>query len=145
MNRNNSNDVAIINGSDEISVLILVGGWVEALYILSTVAETSPSEELIERIGEQQMFLDDLLMIVSLYESHGYFNKIASDIEDLKSAYAGVKIEYTEGEQTTKVVDGVPVVEMSGSSKVVIDDATLKKITTRVKKIRSTLIEANAK
>lgn len=130
-------------GRDEISVLILVGGWVEALYILTDVASKSPTPALIERIGEQKIFIEDIATVVGLYESHGYFNQIASDIEDLKTAYETVTIEYVEGEQKTTVIDGVPVVENTSESKIVMADNSLALITGRIQKIRKALIDVN--
>lgn len=132
-------------GRDEISVLIVVGGWIESLHILTEVAEKSPTPAIIERIGEQKMFLADLATIVGLYENFGYFNQIVQDIEELKIAYEDVTIKIVPGKDITTVKDGVLVIESTSMSQADVSNESLKQITNTVRKIRSIIISTDEK
>ena len=69
------NDYLQSEGRDDVSILMLVGGWLEALYILSQVNEANPTPELTERIGEQKVFFDKIVFLVDLYKEDTYFKK----------------------------------------------------------------------
>ncbi len=49
------------NDRDNISALMIAGGWVEGLYIATQVASTNDSPELRQRIAEQKLSLNDLI------------------------------------------------------------------------------------
>jgi hypothetical protein len=52
------------NGRDNISALMIAGGWVEGLYIATQVAAQHDTPELRQRIAEQRLPLADLLELV---------------------------------------------------------------------------------
>ena len=52
-----------------------------------------------------------------------------------------MKIEYIQGEPTTKVVDGQLVIEDTSTSKIVMTDAQLTEITNLVEEIRKDLLK----
>lgn len=128
---------------DDVSVLMLVGGWIEALYVISQVAKRYPSPALRERIGEQKILLEDLALIVGLYKHDSYFKRIHEDFELLRQEFEGVTIQYIEGEREMVEVDGMLVIQDNNQSVVKVDDDTLKKITKIVHRIRTFLVETD--
>lgn len=124
------------------SMLILVGGWIEALHIVNEVAQNAatPSEELHERIGEQKIVLDDLVLLLEVYKNQPHFQELIDDLTSLQEVYGGVSITYDYQEPEMKEVDGVLVIIDNSSSQVEISPETLKTISNKVKEIRSKMI-----
>ena len=69
------------------------------------------------------------------------FKKIIENYTKLNDLYKNVKIEYIQGEPTTKVVDGQLVIEDTSSSKIVMTDAQLTEITNLVEEVRKDLLK----
>lgn len=126
-------------GREEVSVLMLVGGWMEALYVLSQVTDKYNTDELKERMGEQKMFVKDIIELINFYENDPYFKKLSAKISELKTIYETVEIKKTEGELIEKEVDGMLVIENTATSEVIMDDATLKALTEKIAEIRNSL------
>lgn len=137
------NNYLSAKGRSNISLLILVGGWSEALYLATEVVNKSNggSQELIERIGEQKIVLDDLSLIISAFENDPIINKIDEDLADLKLAYEDVSIVYEYSEPEMKEVDGVLTIVDNSTSKIEITEAQLAKISESVKSFRNKIIE----
>lgn len=56
------------NDRNEVGALILAGGWIESLYILTqALRELTKQQEIINRIGEQKHPLDNLVEVLSPY------------------------------------------------------------------------------
>ena len=127
-------------GRDEISILLLVGGWLEAVYILTEVASKYPSDELYERLGDQKIMLDDLILIMSLYKGDPYFEKISKSFEVLKEAFSSAEISYIQGERTISEVDGVLVIEDNNKSIVKISEVQVDNIKKVVHELRNELV-----
>lgn len=125
---------------DEISILVLVGGWVEALHILSEIAHKYPTKELMERIGEQKIILNDLSLIVSMYKGDPYFDKISSSFESLKKIFDKIEITYLEGEREVSEIDGVLVIQDNNKSIINITREQSTKIRDEILKLRKELI-----
>jgi len=86
------------NGRDNISALMIAGGWMEGLYIATQVAGTSDSPELRQRIAEQKLSLGDLQGLLDTYDSDDA--ALAGVREDLK-AIAVLFAEVTVGDGGT--------------------------------------------
>jgi len=124
---------------------MLVGGWLEALYILSQVNEANPTPELTERIGEQKVFFDKIVFLLDLYKEDTYFKNLGRDLSQLKKAFSGVEVKITEGEEIEKEVNGTLVIESTSTSQIIMSEEVLAKITSITKDIRSTLIGTDEK
>jgi hypothetical protein len=69
------------------------------------------------------------------------FKSIIENYSKLNDLYNKVKIEYIQGEPTTKVVDGQLVIEDSSTSKIIMTDAQLSEITNLVEDVRKELLK----
>jgi len=126
-----------------ISMLILIGGWIEALYIATDVIHSSegvPNQDLMDRIGEQKITLDDLILLLSNYKSQPNVASLLTDLEGLKHIFDQVKITYTYGEPEAKEVDGMLVIVDNSTSQIEINIEQLKQITEAVNLIRNKII-----
>lgn len=126
------------NGRDNISALMIAGGWVEGLFIATQVARVKDSPELRQRIAEQKLSLEDLVGLVETYESDDpAVVSVLSDLKALRTAYEGVDLSTGS---SSVVQDGdVAVIgaEVQGST---LSDAQLATITEKVVAIRNNYI-----
>jgi len=124
------------------SVLLLSGGWIEAMHILCAVTEkTADRQELLEKIGEQKIILDDLVVLLDAFK--GTSPQIAdfhADMSKLSKAYENVSIQYTYEKSTSKVVDGMLVIEDESSSNVTITEEDFEQIKSAISTIRNQIV-----
>ena len=125
-----------------LSVLLLTGGWLEALHITCKVAELNPTNrQLQETIGEQKIILENILLLLSFYKDYDQnMASLLTDMEELKKTYDKVNITYTYKESTFEIVDGVMVIKDNSSSTIDITPDDVANIRTTVDNIRNKII-----
>jgi hypothetical protein len=125
-----------------LSVLLLTGGWLEALHITCKVAESNPTnKQLQETIGEQKIILENILLLLSFYKDYDQnMASLLTDMEELKKTYDKVNITYTYKESTFEIVDGVMVIKDNSSSTIDITPDDVANIRTAVDNIRNKII-----
>ena len=141
-NFDNINNHFVKQNNASLSTLLLTGGWIEALHITNQVTLMQMSNnDLRERIGEQKIVLDNIIILLSVYSEHDSNIKILlSEIKKLEAAYANVKITYTYKESTSKIVDGVLEIVSNSTSTVHITDEDINTIAAIVEDIRNKII-----
>ena len=125
------------DGQSSLGALMLTGVWIEGLYLATQVAEENSDEDLRLMIGEQKLILSDLLLILNNYKGDEAISRYISDLESIKSVYAGVKITYEVGQPQTVEKDDTLMVVQSESSHVNMSDETLYKIIEITEQIRN--------
>jgi hypothetical protein len=124
-----------------LSLLFLVGGWIEAMNIMCEISNGSPANRgLIEGIGEQKIVLEQMVLLLSLYEKDPAMSALVDDFAALKEAYNNVVITYTYGEPKMHVVNGVVVIEDNSTTTVSIKDEDTARIKNVIDSIRSKII-----
>jgi len=142
-NFNRINDHFQEQNRSNLSVMLLFGGWIESLHLTCQVATSqSGNAELKDRVGEQKIILENMLILIDFYvKNNGTLDELEGDIAKLKEAYDKVEILYTYEESTSEIVDGVLIITDNSSSKVIIDNSTIKEITKTVASIRNKIIQ----
>ena len=123
-----------------LSILILTGGWLEALYLTCEVVQKYPNQAFNERIGEQKVILDQLLLLLSFYNQDPSMQALISDLTSLQKHFEKVKITYTYKESTMKEVNGVLMVVDNSTSKIDMTSEDLKNIFESTGSIRKKII-----
>ena len=125
-----------------LSTLLLTGGWLEALHITNQVTLTQMSnKDLRERIGEQKIVLDNIILLLTVYSEHDpQITELLADMKRLEEAYQSVGITYKYEESTSEVVDGVLEIVSNSSSEVIITDDDITKISAIVEELRNKII-----
>ncbi len=127
------------NGRDNISALMIAGGWVEGLYIATQIATTNDSPDLRQRIAEQKYSLKDLMGLVASYEvDEPALNGVKADLEALSTLFTDVATA-TGGESTVTQEGGVTVVGVAAGA-ATLTDAQLAAIRDKAAAIRNTYI-----
>jgi hypothetical protein len=125
-----------------LSVLLLTGGWIEALHIVCTVAKNNlDNQQLRETIGGQKIILENIILLLSFYKDQDEnMASLLTDLEALKRAYDNVKITYIYKESTFEVVDGVMVIKDNSSSSIDITSEDITNIGNLTDSIRNKII-----
>lgn len=125
-----------------LSVLLLAGGWLEAVHIVSNVAQNNlNNKELQETIGEQKVILENIMLLLSFYkDSDPNMASLLTDMEGLKKEYEKVNITYTYKESTFEIVDGVMVIKDNSTTTIDITPEDIKNIGNSIKSIRNKII-----
>lgn len=129
------------NGRNTVSAMVVAAGWIEGLYLATTVAEQSedPDPELIQRIAEQKLSLNNLMALVNGYNKDGSLNAIVRDLKNIEAAYENVDIQHekptamTNESANTTVITGLTAVDMAPE--------VLNQITSIVREIRSSYVK----
>ncbi len=128
------------NNRSSLSTLIVAGVWIEGLYLATQVAKDAPSHDLAERIGEQKIILNDLMIILNNYSRDPQFAKLISKFQTIKDLYNDVEITYTKGEPEAVEKDGMLMIIQNDKSIVHISDEQLQAIIQTTEKIRNELL-----
>jgi hypothetical protein len=132
------------NDRGQLSALIIIGVWIEGQYLATQVVSQYPDTMLIDRIGEQKIILNDLLLLIRPYCNSGSeFTSICEDFQNLKDKYREIKITFTQGDPVSVEKDGGLVITQTEKSIVEMSDEQLKGIIEITKKIRNRLISNN--
>ncbi len=132
------------NDRGQLSALMIIGVWLEGQYLATQVMTEYPDLVLRDRIGEQKIILNDLILLAKPYCNRDTeFGALCEDLQNIKDKYREVRITYTLGEPVSKEVDGALVVEQTETSQVDMTDAQLAGIIEITKSIRNKLIANN--
>ncbi len=123
-----------------VSSLIVTGAWIEGLYISACVIEETNNKDLISRLGEQKDIINILMIILKNYDNDANFAELAGYIQNLKTAYEGVKIttEFSEPKSIEK--DGKLIIIQDEVSHVDITPEQIKEIIKQIKTIREYVV-----
>lgn len=132
----------IDQGRSSIAVLIAYGTWIESVYIATKVETFPPNKDRIhQRIGEQKIVLDNILLLLSNYRNDERFEELFLDLLDLKKEFDKVEIQYIYKEPIVKDIDGTRVVVDPSRSEVFITDEILEGIAQQVEYIRNKIVQ----
>lgn len=92
------------NDRGNTATLIILGGWVEALYISTNIIvfENSKNKEVVDRIAEQKYSLNNMIELIKSYPDDKELQAYVPVLEDLKKVYDAVNIEYIKGDVVTE-------------------------------------------
>jgi len=125
------------NGQDNLSALIIAGGWLEGLYLgTKTLNAEAPDEGLMLKIAEQKYSLANLMGLLQLYEN-AEVKVVKEKMTELQIVFN--KIEEVENETTVSEKDGVATI--GGGSTLNYDKTIIEEITVITEKIRNEIIQ----
>jgi hypothetical protein len=127
------------NGRDNISAMMIAGGWVEGLYIATQVTKANDTPAMRQRIAEQKLSLQDLIELMSTYDAaDAALAGILGDLKGLNALYTEVN---TGGAPTGEVKQegGVAVIG-GGGPPAALTDAQLTAIRDKAAAVRANYI-----
>jgi len=128
------------NKRDDIAALILTGGWVESLHIMSKICQIEKRQEIMNRIGEQKHPLDNLIKIMSPYYNQSEeYSELIDALIDLAYIFDGIDTDYTYIEP--EVFPGEKLTIVNSKSNLTFTDDQIKMISEKINSIRNKIIE----
>ncbi len=124
------------NHRTNISVLIVVGVWIEGMYFSSQINDQVKIKEISDRIAEQKLILNNIVLILDNYKGDTNFNILLEQLKKLKEIYEPVEITYELGEPEMIEQDGVLTVIQNEKSIVTVTEKDLENIKNQIAEIR---------
>jgi hypothetical protein len=132
------------NDRGQLSALMIIGVWIEAQHLATQVVKKYPDPMLKDRIGEQKIILNDLIMLASPYCSRDpEFKNLCRYLQDIKDAYRNIRITYTLGEPVSIEKNGGLIIEQTETSKVEMTEEQLTEIIEITRIVRDKLVLNN--
>jgi hypothetical protein len=129
------------NKQNDLSGLILTGGWVETMHFVTNVLKTKDNDEIKRRIAEQKSTVQSILKLLTPYASDKQYAELIAKFNELSSAFEGIELKYTY--QKPIVDEEKKTTTITSNSEVKITAEQIKNITEKIFAIR-TLISGSA-
>lgn len=124
----------------DVGGLIIAGAWVESIYLLSQLALAHDNREVINRIGELQQPLNNLIDLLSpYYYKSEAITQLVDALLELQQNFKGVIHTYTYAPSTVEPEQKHIII--NSKSRIVISDHLLREIGQQVAAIRTQIIE----
>jgi len=119
--------------------LIIMGGWIEALYIATQITtQTDNNKLLLNNIAEQKFSLQNLVGLLSNYKDDEIVAKYLKKLHKLELVYDKVEIKQSENVVTTDTIKGLTIID--NSNEIIISDETFTEIMTILSDLRNEII-----
>lgn len=125
-----------------LSVLLLTGGWIEALHVMSQVTlKNLDNNELKERVGEQKIILENIMLLLTFYsETNPNIKELQDKMTVLQQNFENIQITHTYAESTLEEVNGIVTITNKSTSSINITDDNIREIASTTASIRNYII-----
>lgn len=127
------------NEQADISSLILVGGWIESMYLTAEIYQLSKNEDLKQRIAEQKPSLERVINLLRPYRQKDGFTDLFNDINTLTAVYDSISFNNSYVQATTDSKNKTTVI--NSQTEVSITDVQIADISAKIKALRKKIIE----
>lgn len=129
------------NGRGNTATLIILGGWVEALYISTNIVKYNgdlTKNEIVTRIAEQKYSLNNLIELVKSYPGDKELQTFLEPLYTLQKSYDRVQISYTPGDVVTDKVSKTTTINANAT--VVISKEIIEEIKVKIMEMRKNIV-----
>lgn len=136
----NSNSYLTEKGLESTATIILVGGWVEGLYIATSLVgnESIEDNDIVERIVDQKLSVDFMVNLLEEAKDDPDAQAVLEDVLSLKEIFD--KIEITQGENTAETDPETNVTILRSTSENNLTQSVFEELATKVSEIRNSYI-----
>ncbi len=123
---------------EDVSTLILTGGWIQSLYLSLADPSALSDQKLIDRIGDQKASLDALIELLTNTDSDRSAAALIQAMRELRTEYDGVVRTYNYESPVTDAARKTTFI--NSASTVSIPPEKLEAIRARVATVRSLIL-----
>ncbi len=129
------------NGREKALAYIVLGGWIESLYVLTQIDDFKEGSLLAEKIGDQKLTLENIMGMMTDFQDDTEVMDVLSEFADLDEVFMGLEQVEIGAVETTKQDDGKFV--LSGGTKTIVTQSDFDQIKEYVASIRKEIVEGN--
>ncbi len=120
--------------------IVLVGGWIEGLYIATNLVGDAPIEDnkLVERIVDQKLSFEWVLRLLEDNQDHPDVIAIMDDINDLKTTFDKITIKTSEIQAVPDEESNVTI--LKSESTIDITPEVFKELSDKIQVLRQNFI-----
>ncbi len=129
------------NDRQAMSTIVLVGGWIEGLYIATNLVAPSvdlKNNELVNRIIDQKLTLNTVLSLLGENADNEGIQVITTNVNELKTIFDKIKITNSKIEPVTD--EETNVTTLKSEREVTIDDKIFEELKDKILVIRNNYI-----
>lgn len=123
------------NKQGDVGSLVLVGGWIESLYFAVKANDQKNQKEVVRRIAEQKISLQNLIKMLSVYSDRPDYADLIKKLTDLSNVFDNVEFVYNYIPPSVDVK--TKTTSINSTSDVKITPEQLKDISDKVEAIRN--------
>ena len=118
--------------------LIVLGGWIESLYIMTNLGEYEEGSNLVARIGEQKLTIGNLMGFMMKYQDDSNVAEVMEELADIEELFWSFEEEEGDDVSTSQEDD---VYVLSGGATIMVSAEQYEKLKELVSKLRNEIIE----
>jgi len=118
--------------------LIVLGGWIESLYIMTNLGAYEEGSNLVTRIGEQKLTIGNLMGFMMKYQDDSNVAEVMEELADIEELFWSFEEEEGDDVSTSQKDD---VYVLSGGSTILVSAEQYDKLKELVSGLRNEIIE----
>lgn len=118
--------------------LIVLGGWIESLYIMTNLGEYEEGSNLVARIGEQKLTVGNLMGFMMKYQDDSNVSEVMEELADIEELFWSFEEE--EGDDVKTIQEGDAYI-LSGGSTIMVSAEQYEELKELVAELRNDIIE----
>jgi len=118
--------------------LIVLGGWIESLYIMTNLGAYEEGSNLVARIGEQKLTVGNLMGFMMKYQDDSNVAEVMEELADIEELFWSFEEEEGGAVSTSQEGD---VYVLSGGSTIMVSAEQYEKLKELVSELRNEIIE----
>ncbi len=137
----NSDAFLFNNDRKDIGVIILSGGWIESLYLITQTLQYEKNQEIIDFVGEQKQPLNNLIELLNPYyqKVSTEYDKLIEELTELARIFDQVEFEYKYEKSTFDTIKKITII--NNVRKCIITEEQLKQITKKIASMRNAYVK----
>jgi hypothetical protein len=117
--------------------LIIVGGWVESLYILTNLVDDKNGGELLSRVADQRLTLENLYGFMAEYQDDADVSEVMEALIPIEDVLMNLEVQ--ESEVSTQVNEN-GTYNLEGGSDFVLSKQQFNSLKDAVANLRSSIV-----
>jgi hypothetical protein len=128
------------NNRAAISSIVLIGGWIEGLYIATEIVNntTFDNNKMVDRIADQKFSLDIVIKLIEKYSYHEDVASLLVTMKEIKEIYDKIDIRTSKVEAVKD--ESSSVTTLKSSSKISITPEIFHELSNKVRTVRKSFI-----
>jgi hypothetical protein len=111
---------------------IAAGGWIEAMYIITSIADKTQNKDIIGLVGDQKIVLKNLTNMLEQFQSDADIQSILGDMKAI-----GVTYETIQASQSTPVSSDKDIISVGNNTTFEVSKEQLRSILEKITALRN--------